>query len=47
VKQEDFIVAAGAGHLPGNGGLLGLLKQEGYEVTPVIAAKPSSPEKVE
>jgi uncharacterized protein len=45
INRRPAFIAVGAGHLPGNGGLLRLLKQEGYDVIPVTAAKPSLPEK--
>jgi len=35
MSAGPVFVAVGAGHLPGEGGLIGLLKQAGYTVTPV------------
>lgn len=35
VKNESVFVAVGAGHLPGKEGLIQLLREKGYEVTPV------------
>lgn len=32
---KSFLIAVGAAHLPGPGGLIDLLKKEGYELTPV------------
>lgn len=35
MKNKSLILAVGAGHLPGEKGVLNLLRKEGYEVTPV------------
>ncbi len=35
LPQESVFIAVGAGHLPGDRGLISLLRQAGYEVTPV------------
>jgi len=35
VKEKALVVAVGAGHLPGENGLINLLRKEGYTVTPV------------
>lgn len=35
MKKESVFVAVGAGHLPGQAGLISLLRQLGYIVTPV------------
>lgn len=35
LPQKSLIIAVGAGHLPGENGVINLLKKEGYEVTPV------------
>jgi uncharacterized protein YbaP (TraB family) len=35
MSGHSFLIAVGAAHLPGNGGLIDLLKKEGYELTPV------------
>jgi uncharacterized protein YbaP (TraB family) len=36
MKKESVFVAVGAGHLPGNTGLIGLLRKEGYTVDPIL-----------
>ena len=35
LKDKSLVVAVGAGHLPGDTGLINLLRKEGYTVTPV------------
>lgn len=35
MKKNSLVLAVGAGHLPGEKGLLNLLRKEGYEVTPL------------
>jgi len=35
LPQKSLVIAVGAGHLPGENGVINLLKKEGYEVTPV------------
>lgn len=35
IKDRPVTIAVGAGHLPGNKGLINLLRQEGFTVTPV------------
>lgn len=35
MKKESVFVAVGAGHLPGKNGLINLLKQMGYALTPI------------
>ncbi|HEX7845481.1 MAG TPA: TraB/GumN family protein [Chitinophagaceae bacterium] len=35
LKEKSLILAVGAGHLPGENGVIDLLKKEGYEVTPL------------
>jgi uncharacterized protein YbaP (TraB family) len=35
LPQKSLVIAVGAGHLPGEKGVINLLKKEGYEVTPV------------
>jgi len=35
LKKESVFVAVGAGHLPGQTGLINLLREAGYTVTPV------------
>jgi uncharacterized protein YbaP (TraB family) len=35
VSEKPTFIAVGAGHLPGNEGVLNLLREAGYEVTPV------------
>lgn len=36
IKQGPSFFAVGAGHLPGSQGVISLLKEQGYEVTPVF-----------
>lgn len=38
-QNESCLIAVGAGHLPGNDGLLELLKKKGYEVRPITNIK--------
>ena len=35
LKDKSLVIAVGAGHLPGDKGLINLLRKEGYTVTPV------------
>lgn len=35
MEEQSVFIAVGAGHLPGNRGLISLLRQWGYKVTPV------------
>jgi uncharacterized protein YbaP (TraB family) len=35
MPDRSLIIAVGAGHLPGNKGVISLLRKEGYQVTPV------------
>jgi uncharacterized protein YbaP (TraB family) len=35
LPKKSMVIAVGAGHLPGENGVINLLKKEGYEVTPV------------
>lgn len=35
VKERSMVIAVGAGHLPGEKGVISLLRKEGYKVTPV------------
>lgn len=35
LKEKSLVVAVGAGHLPGEKGVINLLRKEGYKVTPV------------
>lgn len=35
LKKQSVFIAVGAGHLPGEKGLIGLLRKEGYSVTPL------------
>ena len=35
LPQKSILVAVGAGHLPGEKGVINLLRKEGYKVTPV------------
>lgn len=35
MPAKSFLIAVGAAHLPGQGGLIDLLKKEGYKLTPV------------
>jgi uncharacterized protein YbaP (TraB family) len=37
--QGDALVVVGAAHLPGQGGIVDLLRQQGYKITMVDAAK--------
>lgn len=39
LSSKSVVVAVGAGHLPGNKGLINLLRKEGYTVTPVDNTK--------
>ena len=34
-KKQQYFIAVGAGHLPGDKGLIQLLRNEGYELTPM------------
>ena len=36
MKNESVLVAVGAGHLPGNNGLIALLKKDGFTVKPLM-----------
>lgn len=36
MAEKSVFVAVGAGHLPGKKGVLALLKDEGYTVTPIV-----------
>ncbi len=36
MKDKSLFVAVGAGHLPGNQGVLELLRKEGYKVKPLL-----------
>jgi uncharacterized protein YbaP (TraB family) len=35
LPRKSMVIAVGAGHLPGENGVINLLRKEGYEVTPV------------
>ena len=35
LPEKSILVAVGAGHLPGEKGVINLLRKEGYKVTPV------------
>ncbi len=35
LADKSLVIAVGAGHLPGNNGVISLLRKEGYKVTPV------------
>jgi uncharacterized protein YbaP (TraB family) len=35
MHEKSLVIAVGAGHLPGEKGLISLLKKEGYTVTPI------------
>ena len=35
LPSKALVIAVGAGHLPGEQGLINLLRKEGYNVTPV------------
>lgn len=35
LKEKSLVIAVGAGHLPGEKGVISLLRKEGYKVTPV------------
>jgi uncharacterized protein len=35
LPKKSMVIAVGAGHLPGENGVINLLKKEGYQVTPV------------
>ena len=35
IKESSCLIAVGAGHLPGEEGLINLLRKEGYDVRPV------------
>jgi uncharacterized protein YbaP (TraB family) len=35
MSQKSLLVAVGAGHLPGNKGVINLLRKAGYTVTPM------------
>ena len=46
MKKNSVFVAVGAGHLPCDKGILSLLKQRGYKVSPVISKSRLSAEQV-
>jgi uncharacterized protein YbaP (TraB family) len=35
MAEQPTFLAVGAGHLPGENGVIGLLKKSGYTITPV------------
>ena len=35
LPEKTLLIAVGAAHLPGDQGLINLLKKKGYELTPV------------
>ncbi|MBC7872569.1 MAG: TraB/GumN family protein, partial [Ferruginibacter sp.] len=35
LPKKSLLIAVGAGHLPGEKGVISLLRKEGYKVTPV------------
>ncbi len=41
LKDKSLVIAVGAGHLPGEKGVINLLRKEGYKVTPVENKKNS------
>lgn len=44
-RQRSSFFAVGVGHLPGDTGVIALLKKKGYAVDPVFSSKKISPEK--
>lgn len=42
-KQQTTFAAIGAGHLPGDKGVIALLRSKGYAVTPIFARKSQAP----
>ncbi len=46
MKDGPVFFAVGAGHLAGEHGVLSLLKQQGYKVTPVSVYKATAPKKI-
>jgi hypothetical protein len=40
IKSQPTFIAVGAGHLPGDSGVINLLKQKGYQVTPISMKAP-------
>jgi uncharacterized protein YbaP (TraB family) len=38
IANETLFIAIGSGHLPGDEGVLNLLRKKGFTVSPVIAA---------
>jgi hypothetical protein len=36
INEQPIFIAIGCGHLPGNEGVIALLRHEGYEVEPVV-----------
>ena len=38
ITSQTLFIAIGSGHLPGNEGVISLLKKKGYTVSPIIAA---------
>ncbi len=42
LQQGSVLVAVGAGHLPGEEGMISLLRQKGYTIQPVILAVPEN-----
>lgn len=41
LKEKALVIAVGAGHLPGDKGVISLLRKEGYKVTPVSNKPPT------
>ena len=41
LPEKSILIAVGAGHLPGEKGVINLLRKEGYEVTPVENKPPT------
>jgi len=41
LQEKALVIAVGAGHLPGEKGLINLLRKEGYKVTPVDNKNPA------
>ena len=46
IKQQPIFIAIGAAHLPGKDGVLNLLREKGYKVSPVISKTRLNPKDV-
>lgn len=46
LPEKSLLIAVGAGHLPGEKGVINLLKKEGYTLTPIENKKPSASKEI-